>query len=394
HAPAHRKDDIMKLLWILSAVLAIALAEEAVSDEKPIEDTKAEESEIVENVLRTGVDTINPSASTYQAYVPPSQRPPRPWNNYQNYVPAPPNGNYASYFTNPTQTIQNPEYNIQNNFPAPSFNPPQNNFISQQSTFNPAENIPSIPQNLPSIPQNIPSVPQNLPPIPQNNYIPANNVQAVQSDYVPPQNDWNQQQAQQGSWNQQQGSWNQQQGSGNQQQGSWNQQQQGGWTQAPAPSTTPATVIKNEQKVNDDGSYKYEYKISDGQWVSEEGYTKNKDTDNEIVVKKGWYSYTGADGKVYTVTYFADETGYHASGAHLPTPPPVPEAIQAALDQAAKEEAEKNKQQQQQNYYPSSTQAPYYPTTQAAYYPQQQQNYYPQQQTYYPQQNQQNYYQG
>lgn len=73
----------------------------------------------------------------------------------------------------------------------------------------------------------------------------------------------------------------------------------------------------------------YRYEIGDGTHVSEEGYIKNPNTDNEIVVKKGFYSYKGADNKIYTVTYYADETGYHASGEHLPKSPPVPAAIQA-----------------------------------------------------------------
>lgn len=38
---------------------------------------------------------------------------------------------------------------------------------------------------------------------------------------------------------------------------------------------------------------------------------------------QGSYSYTGPDGKVYTVNYIADENGYRAEGAHLPTPPAV-----------------------------------------------------------------------
>lgn len=38
---------------------------------------------------------------------------------------------------------------------------------------------------------------------------------------------------------------------------------------------------------------------------------------------QGSYSYTGPDGIVYTINYIADENGFRAEGAHIPTPPPV-----------------------------------------------------------------------
>lgn len=70
----------------------------------------------------------------------------------------------------------------------------------------------------------------------------------------------------------------------------------------------------------------------DGQQAQAQGYLKNagsKDAEAETI--QGSYSYTAPDGTPITVTYVADEYGFRPEGAHLPTPPPIPEAIQRAL---------------------------------------------------------------
>lgn len=41
----------------------------------------------------------------------------------------------------------------------------------------------------------------------------------------------------------------------------------------------------------------------------------------------------------YSITYTADETGFHPQGAHLPTPPPIPPEIQRGVELALAAEA-------------------------------------------------------
>lgn len=53
----------------------------------------------------------------------------------------------------------------------------------------------------------------------------------------------------------------------------------------------------------------------------------------------GSYSYTGPDGVQYSISYTADEEGFHPQGAHLPTPPPIPPEIQRGVELALAAEA-------------------------------------------------------
>jgi len=47
------------------------------------------------------------------------------------------------------------------------------------------------------------------------------------------------------------------------------------------------------------------------------------------LAKSGSYSYPGDDGIPIEMSWVADENGFRATGAHLPTPPPAPEVVAA-----------------------------------------------------------------
>lgn len=62
--------------------------------------------------------------------------------------------------------------------------------------------------------------------------------------------------------------------------------------------------------------------------------------DATVYVMRGSYSYPGTDGLTYVVDWFADETGFHPSAAHLPLPVEIPfpeqrAAVEAQLSFAA-----------------------------------------------------------
>ncbi|XP_026325949.1 probable serine/threonine-protein kinase clkA isoform X2 [Hyposmocoma kahamanoa] len=381
---------MMKLLCIFAALLAVSLSEEvkgkkAVQVEEPIEDLEAAASVELLKTSREPVEILERAASTYNS-VPPSQRPPRQWGpnqfNQNQYIPSnfpinPSQGNYIPYppqnnYFPSGSTLSPGNYAPINNFPSGSTFSPGNYFpTSTPGSYVPTPpsggyfpNFPNqnfIPQNdapvvattespnyNPVAPQN-PTPPQNNYNPPQNNYNPPqNNYNPPQNNYIPPQNNYN---PPQNNYNPPQNNYNPQNPTAPQN----DYYPQNTWT-----TTTPNSVIKNDLFFGDNGSYRYEYQLSDGTWVGEEGYIVNPNTKYASLVKKGWYSYIGADGKKYTTTYWAGDSGYYAYGDHLPTPPPIPPAIQAAQDQIAKDEqakaeAEKNQQQtypQPQPTYP------------------------------------------
>lgn len=83
----------------------------------------------------------------------------------------------------------------------------------------------------------------------------------------------------------------------------------------------------------------YRYETENRISQVETGEQRNAGTDQASSVVQGTYSYAGDDGNTYTVNYVADENGFRPEGAHLPTPPPIPAAIQRSLEINAAAEA-------------------------------------------------------
>ncbi|CAH1716428.1 unnamed protein product [Chironomus riparius] len=89
-------------------------------------------------------------------------------------------------------------------------------------------------------------------------------------------------------------------------------------------SDRDAYTLEQLSNVNPDGSYSYVYKTSNGINAEESG--------KGAEFAKGSFSYTSNDGQQIALEYEADENGYRPRGDHLPTPPPIPDYIQRALD--------------------------------------------------------------
>ncbi|ETN64585.1 cuticular protein 113, RR-1 family [Anopheles darlingi] len=142
--------------------------------------------------------------------------------------------------------------------------------------------------------------------------------------------------------------------------------------------TTPIPILRYENVNNGDGSYRFDYATGNGIQHQEEGFLRNLGPEKSEQVVSGGYSYTAPDGQQYSVQYKADANGFQPVGDHLPTPPPLPPALQEAYDLHARLHAEaaarpKNPayqdgqpgqqygppQQQPQQYYPQSQQPSY-----------------------------------
>jgi hypothetical protein len=103
---------------------------------------------------------------------------------------------------------------------------------------------------------------------------------------------------------------------------------------APQRAEEPIAIIEQNSNLEPDGSYSYNYETANGIKAEETGTLKkatSPDT-SDVVVARGSVSYTSPEGNLITLSYTADdENGFVPQGDHLPTPPPIPPAIEKAV---------------------------------------------------------------
>ncbi|XP_034250035.1 larval cuticle protein 65Ag1-like [Thrips palmi] len=98
----------------------------------------------------------------------------------------------------------------------------------------------------------------------------------------------------------------------------------------------PIAIVRLNSDVQPDGGFVYEYETAHGIKAEARGVPSEAGPEGPAVAMQGSYSFVGDDGQTYAVTYVADQNGYQPQGAHLPTPPPIPEAILRSLEFNAK----------------------------------------------------------
>lgn len=85
--------------------------------------------------------------------------------------------------------------------------------------------------------------------------------------------------------------------------------------------TTPVPILKQINRVNDDGSYTYGFEAADG--------TFKVETRDNLGNVRGKYGYIDETGELKTIEYSAG-VGFEATGDHIPVPVPASVPVQAA----------------------------------------------------------------
>ena len=100
----------------------------------------------------------------------------------------------------------------------------------------------------------------------------------------------------------------------------------------------PEKIVSETRDLGDSrGNYAISYETEGGILHKEQGTRKYEGTADETQLIQGSVQYNAPDGTPIAISWTADEFGTQVSGTHLPTPPPIPPAIQRALDWLAKQ---------------------------------------------------------
>ncbi|XP_046665459.1 endocuticle structural glycoprotein SgAbd-2-like [Homalodisca vitripennis] len=79
----------------------------------------------------------------------------------------------------------------------------------------------------------------------------------------------------------------------------------------------PGSPSSQSDTYRPDGSFSYSYNTDNGISTNVKGYQKNV-AGNQGQAMEGTYYYTSPEGRPILTRWYADETGFHAQGAHLP----------------------------------------------------------------------------
>ncbi|CAH2075284.1 unnamed protein product, partial [Iphiclides podalirius] len=93
----------------------------------------------------------------------------------------------------------------------------------------------------------------------------------------------------------------------------------------PATEPEPPKILRSDFNQQPDGAYNFGFETENGINRGETGEVKEvldeEKKPHNVVVVRGTYSYTDKDGKLESITYYADESGFHAEGDSIPKSP-------------------------------------------------------------------------
>ncbi|XP_034239248.1 pupal cuticle protein 20-like [Thrips palmi] len=87
-------------------------------------------------------------------------------------------------------------------------------------------------------------------------------------------------------------------------------------------AAAPVPIINHELVRDDFNQYALRYQTGDGASFADHGKLV-PGPEGHVLVRSGSHAYRAPDGRVITLSYTADENGYHPTGDHLPVSVPA-----------------------------------------------------------------------